>query len=269
MAAEPASEEPATQPDWALVTNGRMPDGGPRYIETPLDPTAPNAPFIAEPWNTVTATFFIWIALAWLWRLRGRYREYPFMVLCMPILLAGGIGGTLFHGTRASRAWFLLDVVPISLLGVVGALFMAYRLINLKERWLRLLLLVGVTGMLLGLYSLVNLLLFSTIRSTNPQLSINLSYASLATLVLTPIAIVLWKTRFRHGGWVVAGLISFAMAWFFRLVDQYSADYFTMGCHWLWHTFGAISTAMIVQYFYKVEGEKPEEKTELAADERR
>jgi hypothetical protein len=32
-----------------------------------------------------------------------------------------------------------------------------------------------------------------------------------------------------------------------------------MGCHWLWHTFGAISTAMMIQFFYKVEGERPKE----------
>jgi hypothetical protein len=29
-----------------------------------------------------------------------------------------------------------------------------------------------------------------------------------------------------------------------------------MGSHWLWHTFGAITTALIVEYFYLVEGEK-------------
>ena len=29
-----------------------------------------------------------------------------------------------------------------------------------------------------------------------------------------------------------------------------------MGTHWLWHTFGAISTALVVEYFYLVEGER-------------
>lgn len=256
MASQPGAEEPATRPDWGLVLNGRLPDGGPRYVETPPDPYAPGAPLVAEPWNTVTASLFIWIALAWLWRVRGRRREHPFLVTGLAILLVGGIGGTLFHGTRARYAYFLLDVVPISLLGVAGALFIAYRLINVKERWVRLLILVFVTGALVAFYALVNVLLFSAIRSTNRQLSINLSYASLAVLVLTPIALMLWKTRFRHGGWVVVGLLSFALAWFFRLVDQYSAGYLTMGSHWLWHTFGAGSTAAMIQYFYKVEGEE-------------
>ena len=252
MPAEPAAEELATRPDWALVVNGRLPDGGPRYVETPPDPAAPDAPFVAEPWNTLTATFFIWIAVAWLWRLRGRYRDYPFMVSCMPILLAGGIGGTLFHGTRTARVWFLLDVVPISLLGLAGAVFMAFRYFGRGRMWMVVLLVL--------FYAATNRLFFSMLGPMNRQLSINLSYASLALVVLTPIALVLWRSRFRHGGWVVAGIISFALAWFFRLMDQHSAAYLTIGSHWLWHTFGAISTAMIVQYFYKVEGEKVGEK---------
>ena len=177
MPAEPATEEPATRPDWALVLNGRLPDGGPRYVETPADPTAPDAPFVAEPWNTVTASFFIWIALAWLWRLRGRYRDYPFMVACMPILLAGGIGGTLFHGTRTARLYFLLDVIPISLLGLAGAVFMAFRYFGRARMWMLVLLVV--------FYAAMNRLFFSMLGPMNRQLSINLSYASLAVVVLT------------------------------------------------------------------------------------
>jgi hypothetical protein len=252
MAADSSTEEAATQPDWGLVINGRLPDGGPRYVETPANPSAPDAPFIAEPWNTVTASLFIGIALVWLWRLRGRFRDYPFVSGCMPILLAGGIGGTLFHGTRAARLYFLLDVVPISLLGLAGAGYMAFRCVGRKRIW--------VLFALILFYAAANRLFFAALGPMNRQLSINLSYASLAAVVLTPIALVLWRTRFRHGGWVLVGLISFAIAWFFRLVDQYSGQYLTIGSHWLWHTFGAIATAAMIQFFYKVEGESIEAK---------
>jgi hypothetical protein len=252
-----APEAPATQPDWALVLNGRLPDGGPRYVETPADPTAPDAPVPAEPWNTVTASIFIWIALAWLWRLRGRYRAFPFVACCMPILLAGGIGGTLFHGTRALRLYFLLDVVPISLLGLAGALYMAFRFVGRSRVW--------ILFAVLAFYAAANRLFFYAIGPMNRQLSINLSYASLAAIVLTPIVLVLWRTRFRHGGWVAVGVISFALAWCCRLVDQYSGPYLSMGTHWLWHTFGAISTAAMIQYFYKVEGERTDPRPKTAS----
>lgn len=259
MPQQPA-DETVNQPDTPLTLNSRLPDGGPRYVETPPDPTAPEAPFIAEPFNTVTASFFIWIALWWLWRLWGRFRQYPFVATCMPILLAGGIGGTLFHGLRTWRVWFLLDVIPISLLGLAGAVYMAYRYFGRQRVWL-------LFGLIL-FYAVVNRVFFAALGPMNRQLSINLSYASLAVVVLTPILLVLVRTRFRYGGWIVAGLVSFAIAWCCRLVDQYSAEYLWMGSHWLWHTFGAISTAMVTEYFYKVEGESahppeppPEEQT--------
>jgi hypothetical protein len=166
----------------------------------------------------------------------------------MPILLAGGIGGTLYHATRISRIYFLLDVIPISVLGLAGAVFMAIRYWGGRGWWF-----VPAVALF---YLTVNRLFFMAIMPANNQLAINLSYASLAVVVLIPIGLVLLRSRFRYGGWVVAGVISFAIAWFFRLFDRDIASELTMGSHWLWHTFGAITTALIIEYFYLVEGEK-------------
>jgi hypothetical protein len=175
----------------------------------------------------------------------------------MPILLAGGIGGTLYHATRISRAYFLLDVVPISVLGLAGAVFMAIRYWGRNGWWF-----IPAVAVF---YAAVNRLLFVAIRPVNIQWAVNLSYASLAVVVLVPIGLVLLRTRFRHAGWVVAGVISFAIAWFFRLVDRdiSIATSLPMGSHWLWHTFGAITTVLIIEYFYLVEGEKEIKATEL------
>lgn len=250
-----SDEETAARPDWALLTSSRLPDRGPRYTETPPNPNAPDAPLVAEPWNAVTASFFIFIVLAWAWRLRGRYRHYPFLCCCMPILLAGGIGGTLYHATRASVVYFLLDVVPISVLGLAGAVFMAIRYWGGRGWWF--------VPAVIAFYFAVNRLLFAPIvlewisrvfRPMDEQFRINISYASLAVVVLAPMVLVLIRTRFRHGGWVLAGLISFVIAWFFRLLDRDIGSTLPMGSHWLWHTFGAISTALIIEYFYLVEG---------------
>jgi hypothetical protein len=248
MPVEHEGNEPAEGPDYGFVTSGRMPDGGPRYTETPPDPYGPDAPGIAEPWNAVTASFFIVIVGFWVWRLRGRYRAFPFLCCCLPVLLAGGVGGTLYHALRTSRAYFLLDVVPISVLGLAGAVFLAVRL---SRQWAW-----AYVGASLLVYVGFNGLVFRFMPQRSIQWAVNLSYASLALLILTPMAVVLVRTRFRHGKWVVAGLLSFVIAWFFRLVDLEMGLYLPMGSHWLWHTFGAVTTALIVEFFYLVEGEK-------------
>jgi len=239
----------AAEPDLAMLANAELRDRGPRYTETPPDPYAPDAPFIAEPWNAVTAAFFIFIAVAWLWRLRGRYRESPFLVACLPILLAGGIGGTLYHGLRTERAYFYLDVIPIQLLALGGAVFIAIK--QWKRRgWLYL---VGAVVVYLG----VSTLLFTLLMPASRQLAVNLNYAALATMVVLPIAIRLIATKFRHVSWIAAGVVAFVIAWFFRLVDHdlFVKAHFTMGTHWLWHSFGAISTALVIEYFHRVESE--------------
>jgi hypothetical protein len=235
-------------PDYGLASGGEMPDGGPRYAETPADPYAPGARFPAEPWNAATAALFILLVAVWAWRLRGRYRDFPFLTCCLPVLLAGGVGGTLYHATRTSYAFFLLDVVPISVLGLAGAVFMAVRFWGGRGWWF-----VPAVG---AFYAGTNWLLFAAVGPADEALRINLSYAALAVVVLTPIALVLWRTRFRHGGWVAAGVVAFALAWFFRLLDQRLGLYLAMGSHWLWHLFGAAATALLVEYFYRVEAEK-------------
>src|SRR5688500_16819572 len=98
----PVEKEPtgAAELDLGVSGNADLLDRGPRYTETPRDPYAPDAPPVAEPWNAVTAALFVALAVGWLVRLRGRYRNFPFLVCCVPILLVGGIGGTLYHGLR-------------------------------------------------------------------------------------------------------------------------------------------------------------------------
>ena len=231
--------EPPAKPE-------RLADAGPRYLETPADPYAPDAPVIAEPWNAVTASFFIVIVLAWAVRLRGRYRRFPFLVCCMPILLAGGIGGTLYHAFRTQLAYFLLDVIPIQLLGIASSAYLAIRL-GRSVGMLRVLL---ISIAILVAFFFVNGLL-QLVPSDIPTLRISLGYASLAAIILIPVLVTLVRSRFAHAGFVWAGLGSFAIALFFRFVDPYSP--LPMGTHWLWHTFGALCTAFVIEYFYRVE----------------
>lgn len=217
----------------------RLADGGPRYVETPPDLNNFDG-LIAEPWNTASASLFVIIAVAWIWALRGRYREYPFLTMCLPILLAGGIGGVLFHGTRRHIGYFLLDVIPIYILGVVVAVWL----------WIRL----GPKLIhLLGMIALLAFLQMLAFLQLPRQWAINISYASLALIVLAPLSIVLFRTGFRHGGWIATALACFAIAWIFRIADTFRPPILPIGTHWLWHTFGALTTAALSVYVYRVE----------------
>ncbi|MBY0512437.1 MAG: hypothetical protein K2P78_00830 [Gemmataceae bacterium] len=253
MANEHEGDEMTDTPDWGWSVGERMPDGGPRYAETPAELHAPR---VAEPWNAATALLFVGIVLAWAWRLRGRYRAFPFLAACMPVLLVGGVGGALYHGLRSNRAFLMMDVIPISVLGFAGAVFLTLRL---TRRWVW-----GFAGVAVALavYIVVNRLLFLLIAPESRQVAISLNYLALAALILIPIGLTLARSRFRHGGWIVGGVLSFATAMFFRWLDGNLqplalTGVLPMGSHWLWHTFGAVSTALVVEYFFRVEAERP------------
>jgi hypothetical protein len=219
----------------------RLRDGGPTYVETP--PDLDHYPGLAaEPWNAASALLFVLIAAGWAWALRGRYRQHPFLTMCLPILATGGIGGVLFHGLRLYRAFFLMDVIPIFLLGLCVTLWLWVRL-GPKFRHL-----LGVV-VLLALFQMLALFQLPT------HWAINVSYASLAALVLLPLALALVRTHFRHAGWVYTALACFVLAWICRIADAtVRPPPLPMGTHWLWHTFGALTTAALSAYVYYIEG---------------
>jgi hypothetical protein len=263
-----SANAPRREPDWFLIGQlpDRLPDRGPRYAETPPDPHAPDAPVIAEPFNAATAALFIVIVGYWVIRLRGRYSRFPFLISCLPILLVGGIGGTLYHAFRTRPLYFFLDVVPISFLGLAGALYLTFRL-GRWHGWVR----VGAYGVgAVVVYLAINLFIFRVLRFDQfPNLPVNLSYASLAVVVLIPLLGVMVYTKFRWAAYVWAGLACFGIAFFCRLVDGTPYGALPMGTHWLWHLFGAACTQFLIAYFYRLEGERGEPATSTAETLRR
>lgn len=215
----------------------RAPDGGPYYVETPENLEGFTG--LAEPFNAVTASFFVFIVLFWVWRLRGRYALYPFLASCLPLLFVGGVGGTLYHGLRSWIGYFLMDVVPIYLLGLLIALYFWFRL---GPKFTHLLGLLAATSLLqlLGHWQLPR------------QWAINLSYAMLAFMITLPLVVVAVRTRGQAVGWLLSAILAFAVAWFCRIADTFRPPLLPMGTHWLWHTFGALTTAFLAEYLYRV-----------------
>jgi hypothetical protein len=228
------------------LLHDRLADWGPRYTETPPG----DGPFertLAEPWNTVTASLFIWLVLFWAWRTRGKFHQHPFFTACLPILFAGALGGTLFHARRSSPTFFLLDILPIYGLGLLISLFLWIRL-EPKLRYL------------LGMVAMLGLLQVLGQWKLPTQWAVNLSYASLALIVLLPLGVLLGRTGFRDASWVYASLACFAVAWVCRIVDTLKP--LPMGTHWLWHIFGAATTWTLGEYVYRREGQPHLQKDE-------
>ncbi|HVK08356.1 MAG TPA: hypothetical protein VM597_06220 [Gemmataceae bacterium] len=229
-------------PTEPLAQASRGPDYGPIYTETPTEirwgQTYPGT--IAEPWNAATAFLFVLIVVFWLIRLRGRLLAHPFLAVSLPILFVGGVGGTLYHGLRTLPLYFYLDVIPIQVLGLAVSLYVWVRL---GPKLSHLLVMLAVLALLtsLGHFTLP------------AHYAINLSYASLALLILIPLVVALIRTRCFQAGWVATALVAFGMAWFCRLADPWEPPLLPMGTHWLWHTFGAATTLALSEYMYRLE----------------
>jgi hypothetical protein len=175
------------------------------------------------------------LAVYWLWRLRGRYREFSFLTANLVLLAVGGIGGTIYHAFRTSYFFFLMDVLPI---GVIALALSAYFwLAVLPKRWL----LFPVVLPFFVFHRLVAAY-FPPIFATSGF------YAVLAVLVLLPMFFALRKERFRDGGLVALTIVLFGIALACRSLDPYAGPYLSVGTHFLWHTFSAVAVGCLLRY---------------------
>lgn len=217
-------------------------DQGPIYAETLKYQSLQLNSLIVEPWNAITAFAFVVIALVWLLRLRGRYRQHPFLMLCLPLLLVGGIGGTLYHGLRRYGMFLAMDVLPIVILVLAGSIYLWIRL--KPPRW--------VIPTLVAFFAAGSAL--SWVFHTH--IAINVQYVMLAVSVTVPVVIVLVRTRFRHIELIRLTMITFGFALLFRFLDPLRPPVLPMGTHWLWHLGGAGATMFLSEYFYRLEREE-------------
>jgi hypothetical protein len=213
------------------LLSARLPDGGPLYTETNL------AHLVAEPFNATTAVPFLLIAVFWLWRLRGAYRQHAFLVGCVALLAVGGVGGTLFHAFRRSHLFYLMDVLPIGIITL--GLSVHLWLFILPRRWLVVPAVVpfflanrGIAAMLPHNYA------------------ISAGYAMLALLVLVPLVGALRQSGWYRWQWVATTVTFFATGLFFRTADPTSGGWLPIGTHWLWHSFSAIAVVFLVRYVH-------------------
>jgi hypothetical protein len=212
----------------------RMADGGPVYHETDL------SHFIAEPWNAFSSLVIALPAVYFLWKLKGNYKLYPFVVyFCAPLLIAGGIGSTLFHAFRAHTFFLVLDIAPIALLTMGLSVWFIYRLL---PKWYYVAAIVVLLFLLRGV-------IFTYFEGSA---AINIMYFYTGALIFIPGLLFVRKTNYCCIKLLLLSTLMFAISLFFRFYDDFPEQFMHMGTHWLWHVFSGIGALYLGLYLVGV-----------------
>lgn len=230
-----------------LYKNMYPADFGPIYTETIM------GRFPVEPFNTFSNLIFLVIVIWFSFRIRQFPSRYPLILVILPILFIGFIGGTVFHATRSSRVWLIMDFMPIFILAMLAAYH--FWLALSKSRTIAF---FGMLSPILLSY------LLRTLLGNSYQLGISLGYASLALALLLPIFLLCRSEKWRGLVYLLSAVGTFSLALFFRIIDKdIGAKVFPMGTHFLWHIFGGVSVGLLLQYVI-LQNEFCIEKTEAA-----
>lgn len=224
-------------------------DFGPTYRET--IPGLLTGGYPVEPWNTYSNLVFLLLAAHLSIITRFDYKKYPLVVISLPILLIGWIGGTVYHGTRSHSVWLIMDFVPISILSLSAAFSFWNRL---TKRWyfsIPLLLVVALSGRLIG-----------RVLSNDRTVKISLGYVSLAMTLLFPLAVIVVRSAPKEIWSILAIVVSFSTAIFFRIADK--ENLLPMGTHWLWHIFGGVAVWFLMLLVVRLNDHEPLGTTEGA-----
>jgi hypothetical protein len=212
----------------------RLADGGPVYFETDFNR------FIVEPWNAFTSLTFLIPVFYLLWILRGRYKEYSFLIFwAAPLMAVGGLGSTIYHAFRASPYFLMMDVLPIALLTLSVSIYLWLKIL---PRWWWVLVVIAVSVAL-------RFISFSIFEG-NAQ--INASYFITGITIFIPGIIFLFRTRFFGLSLLIYSVLFLAIALFFRFADDYNPPLLPNGTHWLWHIFTSAGAIFLSVYLIKI-----------------
>jgi len=209
-------------------------DFGPIYTETIPGLAAGAVP--VEPWNTWSNIVFVLLFIHIALRTRLDRQRYPLIVISLPILAVGIIGGTVYHATRSHAVWLFMDFMPILILTSAAALAFWRDVVGAWPRAVMLFLLVAVSGRSLG-FAL----------ATERSVQISLGYLSAALSILVPLAILVRRARW-HGLGLMCGIcLTFSAAVACRMLDRAGSPApLPMGTHFLWHIFGGAAVWMLM-----------------------
>lgn len=210
-------------------------DFGPIYAETDL------ARFPVEPWNTASNLVFLLLFYYYAKKTKLNFKQHGLLVGALPLLMVGFLGGTLFHATRGSSVWLLLDFVPIAILALSATVYFWRKVLG---GYFKAFLAVVLTALL------PRFLIWELDIPRN--YTISLSYACMGMALCLPALIFSARNSWNGIGLLLAAISLFGMAVGFRVFDQWSKPYLPMGTHFLWHLFGGLATFCIMEFLFRV-----------------
>jgi len=213
-------------------------DSGPIYTET-LKNGCNHDNVIIEPWNMMSAVPFVIVSCYILYRLVKEKINIWFFYYVAIMLLTGGIGGVLYHGFRTSEWYLLMDYVPIVILCFTAAVYFTSQLFERRRH-----VIATVTSVIFFNY-LLNLVFEKAWTD-------NLNYAYLGAVTTLPSVLFAIKTKFVKTKYLLISFLAFVTALFFRVSDDeyWLISLMPVGSHWLWHTFGSVSSAFLIYYIF-------------------
>ena len=213
-------------------------DFGPIYTETNL------AQFPVEPFNTFSNLFFLIVIIYWFKKRKsiGDKNFKVFLNICLPILLVGYIGGTIYHATRSHSLWLILDFVPIFVLAIIVSLYMWKKIVQSY-----LLIFAFMVGLIVIPRSILLYFFYES------PYKITLGYVLLSVPILIPTFIHESKRQWLGKRDLFLTLACLVVAISFRALDSshFVQSFVPMGTHWLWHSFGGVTTHLLLIYIYK------------------
>jgi len=213
-----------------------MPDFGPIYAET-----VPGR-FPVEPWNTYSNLIFLILVIYFSRHTKLDFRRYPLTSVCLPLLLVGFIGGTVFHATRSSHIWLTLDYMPIFIICLLAEYYF----------WRR----AGLNPVQIATVIFISILALRLLWASQIFPSIfkmALSYSILAFSLVLPCLLCSRQKEWLGFRKLCAAVLCFTVAISFRSLDKTLLEYFPMGTHFLWHIFGGLSTFFMLSFAMNLE----------------
>jgi hemolysin III len=216
----------------------RAADMGPIYRETDF------SHFPVDAWSTWSNIAFLLIFGFWMYRIAPSMRRHRFLALCLPLLLAGYVGGTMYHATRSHVGWMLLDTLSIMALCLCAAVHFWRRV---RVGW------AALTGAVAGPIVFMGLLRLLVKPLAVPrEVEMGLGYLAVAIPIMMPITVRAGRRPLTDRLLVLGAIASFMTALLMRYIDFHlTTPLLPMGTHWLWHLFGAVATHLLIWFTFR------------------